>query len=38
MRHETGEKGTFFLHPNDTGADILGRFWGAAIFDMQTIR
>ncbi|MDR2439957.1 MAG: GDSL-type esterase/lipase family protein [Planctomycetaceae bacterium] len=33
MRHETGKKGTFFLHPNDRGADVLGRFWGAAIFE-----
>lgn len=33
MRHETGKKGTFFLHPNDRGADVLGRFWGAAILD-----
>lgn len=31
MHHENGEKGTFFLHPNDRGADVLGRFWGAAI-------
>ncbi|MDR0610276.1 MAG: GDSL-type esterase/lipase family protein [Planctomycetaceae bacterium] len=33
MRHETGKKGTFFLHPNDRGADVLGRFWGAAILN-----
>jgi lysophospholipase L1-like esterase len=33
MRHETGAKGTFYLHPDDRGADILGRFWGAAILD-----
>ncbi|MDR2705248.1 MAG: GDSL-type esterase/lipase family protein [Planctomycetaceae bacterium] len=33
MRHETGKQGTFFLHPNDRGADVLGRFWGAAILD-----
>ncbi|MDR0338511.1 MAG: GDSL-type esterase/lipase family protein [Planctomycetaceae bacterium] len=31
MRHETGKNGTFFLHPNDRGAEVLGRFWGAAI-------
>jgi len=28
---EKGPAGTFFLHPNKRGADILGRFWGAAI-------
>jgi lysophospholipase L1-like esterase len=33
MRQETRAKGTFFLHPNETGTDILGRFWGAAILD-----
>jgi lysophospholipase L1-like esterase len=31
MKHETGRQGVFFLHPNDLGADALGRFWGAAI-------
>jgi lysophospholipase L1-like esterase len=34
MKHETGGQGTFFLHPNDFGADVLGRFWGAAILDV----
>jgi lysophospholipase L1-like esterase len=34
MNHETGAKGTFFLHPNRRGADILGRFWGGAIQDV----
>lgn len=33
MHAETGEKGTFFLHPNQRGADVLGRFWGAALLD-----
>jgi lysophospholipase L1-like esterase len=33
MIHENGAKGTFFLHPNESGADILGRFWGAAILE-----
>jgi lysophospholipase L1-like esterase len=34
MNHETGAKGTFFLHPNKRGADILGRFWGSAVQDI----
>jgi lysophospholipase L1-like esterase len=28
---EQGQQGTFYLHPNPKGAEILGRFWGAAI-------
>jgi lysophospholipase L1-like esterase len=31
MHHEKGRKGKFFLHPNNRGADVLGRFWGDAI-------
>ncbi|MDR0869969.1 MAG: SGNH/GDSL hydrolase family protein [Planctomycetaceae bacterium] len=31
MNRETGGQGTFFLHPNRRGMDVLGRFWGAAI-------
>lgn len=34
MKHETGAKGTFFLHPDKRGADVLGRFWGSAIQDV----
>lgn len=33
MHHEDRGHGVFFLHPNDRGADVLGRFWGAAIGD-----
>jgi lysophospholipase L1-like esterase/transcriptional regulator with XRE-family HTH domain len=34
MIHETGGDGTFFLHPNESGNIVLGRFWGAAILDV----
>ena len=29
---ENGHQGTFYLHPNTTGAKALGEFWGAAIY------
>jgi hypothetical protein len=29
---EEGHQGTFYLHPNKTGAIALGNFWGAAIY------
>jgi sialate O-acetylesterase len=28
---EDGQQGTFYLHPNPQGAEMLGHFWGAAI-------
>jgi lysophospholipase L1-like esterase len=31
FQHETGQQGTFFLHPNEKGAATLGIFWGEAI-------
>ncbi|GAB3904705.1 hypothetical protein GCM10028803_34510 [Larkinella knui] len=31
FQHETGQQGTFFLHPNEKGAATLGVFWGEAI-------
>ncbi len=31
MRHEDGQAGVFFLHPNEQGSQALGRFWGEAI-------
>ena len=31
---EKGEAGLIFLHPNNRGADALGRFWGAAIMQV----
>jgi lysophospholipase L1-like esterase len=31
MRHENGQAGVFFLHPNDQGSQTLGKFWGEAI-------
>jgi lysophospholipase L1-like esterase len=33
MYHEEGKQGTFYLHPDQTGADVLGRFWGTAILE-----
>ena len=29
---EKGKKGTFYLHPNKKGAEVLGGLWGEAIF------
>jgi len=31
MKHENGQSGVFFLHPNEQGAKALGKFWGEAI-------
>ena len=31
LNGENGTYGTFFLHPNPTGAQSLGKFWAAAI-------
>ena len=31
MRHEKGQRGTFFLHPNAKGSKALGAFWAEAI-------
>ncbi|MGA0557554.1 GDSL-type esterase/lipase family protein [Larkinella sp. VNQ87] len=31
FQHETGQQGTFFLHPNKQGSATLGIFWGEAI-------
>lgn len=31
FQHETGQQGTFFLHPNQKGSATLGIFWGEAI-------
>ncbi|MCD8287984.1 MAG: GDSL-type esterase/lipase family protein [Porphyromonadaceae bacterium] len=31
--HESGQAGTFFLHPNPEGAKVLGRFWSDAILN-----
>ncbi|GHU63901.1 hypothetical protein FACS1894123_07670 [Bacteroidia bacterium] len=33
MIHESGADGTFFLHPNEAGNIVLGRFWGAALLE-----
>ncbi len=30
---EEGSAGTFYLHPNEEGAKVLGSFWGKAILD-----
>ena len=29
---ESGNAGTFYLHPNKKGADVLGKLWGKAIY------
>lgn len=29
---ESGQAGTFYLHPNKKGAEALGKFWGDAIY------
>lgn len=29
---ESGNAGTFYLHPNKKGANVLGRLWGEAIY------
>jgi hypothetical protein len=31
MRSENGQQGVFFLHPNEQGSKVLGRFWAEAI-------
>ncbi|MEX6691324.1 GDSL-type esterase/lipase family protein [Danxiaibacter flavus] len=31
FKYEKGNAGTFFLHPNEKGAEKLGMFWGKAI-------
>lgn len=31
LRPENGESGVFFLHPNELGAEKLGKLWGTAI-------
>jgi lysophospholipase L1-like esterase len=30
---EKGNAGTFYLHPNKKGAEVLGNFWGKAIYN-----
>lgn len=32
FQHENGKKGVFYLHPNKRGAEVLGQFWGKAIY------
>ena len=32
LQAEKGHQGTFYLHPNQTGAVALGNFWGEAIY------
>ena len=32
LKPEKGQQGTFYLHPNAEGDDILGRFWATAIY------
>ena len=30
---ESGNAGTFYLHPNKKGAAVLGKLWGEAIYE-----
>jgi hypothetical protein len=30
---ESGNAGTFYLHPNRKGAEALGKFWGDGIYE-----
>jgi lysophospholipase L1-like esterase len=32
LRPESGNAGTFYLHPNKKGANVLGKLWGEAIY------
>ena len=34
---ESGQAGTFYLHPNKKGADVLGKLWGEAIYQQLII-
>jgi lysophospholipase L1-like esterase len=31
FKPENGQAGTFYLHPNEAGVKVLGRYWGKAI-------
>jgi lysophospholipase L1-like esterase len=31
LKPENGQQGTFYLHPNEEGVAVLGRYWGKAI-------
>lgn len=31
LKPENGQQGTFYLHPNEEGSQVLGEFWGKAI-------
>lgn len=35
---ESGNAGTFYLHPNKKGAEALGKFWGDGIYQALYIR
>jgi lysophospholipase L1-like esterase len=32
LNPESGNAGTFYLHPNKKGSEVLGKFWGEAIY------
>ncbi len=34
LKPEPGRQGTFYLHPNKKGAEVLGSYWGSAIYKM----
>jgi len=33
LNPESGNAGTFYLHPNKKGSEVLGKFWGEAIYN-----
>ena len=35
---EEGRAGTFYLHPNKKGAEVLATFWGKAIYNTVMFR
>jgi len=35
---ESGNAGTFYLHPNRKGAEALGKFWGDGIYQVLSVK
>jgi lysophospholipase L1-like esterase len=33
LNPESGNAGTFYLHPNKKGSEVLGKFWGESIYN-----
>lgn len=36
--HESGNAGIFYLHPNATGAELLGEYWGRSIINATKLK